>query len=70
MDVLSIFNFTKPLEIERAHRTSEPKPRPDEPPQPVLIRFLRFQDSEKILQLAGAKGDITIDDKRVSLSQI
>lgn len=66
-EVLGIINFTKPLEIERAHRTSAPKPRPDEPPRAVLIRFLRFQDREKILQLARAKGDITIDGKRVSL---
>lgn len=66
-EVLGIINFTKPLEIERAHRTSAPKPRPDEPPRAVLIRFLRFQDREKILQLARAKGDIAIDGKRVSL---
>lgn len=66
-DVLGIINFTKPLEIERAHRTSAPKPRPEEPPRAVLVRFLRFQDREKILQLARAKGDITFDGKRVSL---
>jgi uncharacterized coiled-coil protein SlyX len=32
-EVLGIINFTKPLEIERAHRTSALKPRPDEPPR-------------------------------------
>nr|XP_046224207.1 phospholipid-transporting ATPase IH-like [Oncorhynchus gorbuscha] len=66
-EVLGITKFTKQLEIERAHRTSAPKPRPDEPPRAVLIRFLRFQDREKILQLARAKGDIAINGKRVSL---
>jgi hypothetical protein len=66
-DVLGIINFTKPLEIEGARRTSAPKPRPGEPPQAVLIRFLRFQNKEKILRFARAKGDITIDGKRVSL---
>uniref|UniRef100_A0A673W4H9 L1 transposable element RRM domain-containing protein n=1 Tax=Salmo trutta TaxID=8032 RepID=A0A673W4H9_SALTR len=66
-DVLGIINFTKPLEIERAHRTSAPKPRPDEPLRAILIRFLHFQDTEKILQLARANGDIPIDGKRVSL---
>lgn len=54
-DVLGIINFTKLLEIERAHRTSAPKPRPEEPPRAILVRFLCFQDREKILQLARAK---------------
>ena len=66
-DVLGIINFTKLLEIEHTHRTSTQKPTPDEQPWAVLIRFLHFQDREKILRHARAKGEITIDGKKVSL---
>lgn len=62
----SVLGADGPVEIERAHRTLNPKPRSNEPPRPVLIRLLRFQDREKILRLARAKGNITVDGKKVS----
>ncbi|KAI4891056.1 hypothetical protein NFI96_008103 [Prochilodus magdalenae] len=64
--VLGTTHFPSPLDIERAHRTPSFKPPLNESPRPVLIRFLRYQDREKILRLAKEKRNITIQEKRVN----
>ena len=46
-DALGITNFTKPLEIEHAHRTLTTKTTPDNPPRDFLTRFFCFQDRER-----------------------
>ncbi|KAL7858595.1 hypothetical protein AOLI_G00186970 [Acnodon oligacanthus] len=58
-------NYSSPLDIERTHHTPSSKPALNEPPRPVLIRFLRYQDREKILRLTKEKGNITVQEKKV-----
>ncbi|KAL7856229.1 hypothetical protein AOLI_G00198330 [Acnodon oligacanthus] len=65
--VLGAAYFSSLLDIERAHRTPSSKPALNEPPRPVLIRCLRYQDREKILQLAKEQGNITVQKKKANL---
>uniref|UniRef100_H3AP84 L1 transposable element RRM domain-containing protein n=1 Tax=Latimeria chalumnae TaxID=7897 RepID=H3AP84_LATCH len=46
------------IEVERAHRTLGPRPPPDQRPRPIIARFLRFQDRERILRLAREAGEL------------
>lgn len=41
--------------IERVHRQLGPAPNPDQPPRPVLIRFLRQSTRDKVVNLAKEK---------------
>ncbi|KAF1392169.1 hypothetical protein PFLUV_G00049770 [Perca fluviatilis] len=43
------------LEIERAHRLLAPMPDPEQPPRPVLIRFLRQPARDKVIAAAKEK---------------
>lgn len=40
------------FKIERAHRILAPMPSEDQPPRPVLIRFLRQSAREKVLRVS------------------
>lgn len=55
------------FEIERMHRVWAPAPREDQPPRPVLIRFLRHSAREKILRAAAEKRGITWDGQKLSI---
>lgn len=64
-------NLPESLQIERAHRIYAPRSTEDERPRPMLVRFLRYQDREKILQLAierhrQNKPQIQYDGKNIS----
>lgn len=45
-------NFPDPIIIEWAHRALFPRPSPDKKPRPVIIRFLKYQDRERVLRAA------------------
>ncbi|KAK7922048.1 hypothetical protein WMY93_008950 [Mugilogobius chulae] len=46
------------LELERAHRTLGKRKPDGQPPRAMLVRFLRFQDREKIVNAARSAGKI------------
>ncbi|KAL1249632.1 hypothetical protein QQF64_020637 [Cirrhinus molitorella] len=55
------------FEIERVHRTLAPMPSEDQPPRPVLIRFLRQSAREKILRAARAHRGIEWEGAKLSV---
>ncbi|KAK6491730.1 hypothetical protein HHUSO_G3877 [Huso huso] len=52
---VDVLEKERPLENERAHRSLAPKPRDWERPRPLIVRLLRFQDRQKILDLARSQ---------------
>ena len=63
-------HFTEPLIIERAHRALTHRPPADQRPRHVLIRLLKCQDRDKILQIAAQRsrknnGPVMYEDKPV-----
>lgn len=57
---LGSYSFPDPIIIERAHRALFPRPPPDKKPRPVIIRFLKYQDRERVLHAAASKERNTI----------
>ena len=55
------------FEIERAHRQLAPVPDPDQPPRPVLIRFLRQSVRDKVINAAKAKRGFVWEGCRMSV---
>lgn len=55
------------FEIERAHRILAPMPSEDQPPRPVLIRFLRQSAREKVLRAARERRGIEWEDAKLSV---
>ena len=55
-------NFPSPIVIERAHRVGKVSDRP----RPIIAKFLNFSHKEKVLRLAREKGDIFLDNKKIS----
>uniref|UniRef100_A0A667X2L4 L1 transposable element RRM domain-containing protein n=1 Tax=Myripristis murdjan TaxID=586833 RepID=A0A667X2L4_9TELE len=55
-------NFSSPIVVERAHRIGKVSDRP----RPIIAKFLNFTHKEKVLRLAREKGDILLDNKRIS----
>uniref|UniRef100_A0A3P9K356 L1 transposable element RRM domain-containing protein n=1 Tax=Oryzias latipes TaxID=8090 RepID=A0A3P9K356_ORYLA len=57
-----------PLVIERAHRSpGTPNPNPKAGPQPILVRFLHFQDKLNILRLSRDKKELLFKGNRVHI---
>lgn len=54
-------------EIERCHRSSGPRPDPNQPPRIILVRFLKYTAREKVLAAAKKKKGILWDGCRLSL---
>lgn len=55
------------FEIERAHRLLAPIPSEDQPPRPVLIRFLRQSAREKVLKAVRVKRGLEWEGLRLSI---
>lgn len=55
------------FEIERMHRTLAPMPNEDQPPRPILIRFLRQSAREKVLRAATKKRGVKWDGQKLSI---
>ena len=49
--------FPEPPELDRAHRTLAPKPVAGQRPRAILVRFLRYQDKERVLRWARLQRD-------------
>lgn len=55
------------FEIERAHRALAPIPSENQPPRPVLIRFLRQSAREKVLKAVRAKRGLQWEGQSLSV---
>lgn len=55
------------LEIERVHRQLTPMPNADQPPRPVLIRFLRQSARDKVINAAKEKQGFVWEKCRLSV---
>lgn len=55
------------FEIERAHRVLAPIPNEDQPPRPVLIRFLRQSAREKVLKAVREKRGMEWEGAKLSV---
>ena len=63
--VLNDENFTKPPELERCHRALMAKPNPDARPRPFILCFHRYQERERVLQLAIQKRQLSYEGKKI-----
>lgn len=63
--VLNDESFTKPLELERCHRALMAKPSPDAHPRPFTLCFHRYQERERVLQLAIEKWQLSYEGKKI-----
>ena len=52
-DELNITDARKRIEFQRVHRLGKPRSSGD--PRPIIARFLRYQDREKVMHKARAK---------------
>lgn len=58
--------FPEPPELDRAHRTLAPKPAAGQRPRAFLVRFLRYQDKERVLRWARSqRDDIKFNGNRI-----
>ncbi|KAE8280189.1 hypothetical protein D5F01_LYC22332 [Larimichthys crocea] len=55
------------FEIERVHRALAPIPNEDQPPRPVLVRFIRQSVKEKVLKAVRTKQGLEWERVRLSV---
>lgn len=67
--VLDDASLSKPPELDRCHRALMPKPSPNERPRPFILCFHRFQDRERVLQLAIKKRQLFYEGKKILIFQ-
>ncbi|CAL9691562.1 unnamed protein product [Knipowitschia caucasica] len=65
VEVLQDPSFTRPPELDRAHRALRAKPADNEKPRPMLVRFLRFQEKERVLAIARKKGQLLYSGDKI-----
>lgn len=61
-------DFPEGLDLERAHRALAPM-KPGAPPRPFVVRFLRFQQKERLRKAAREIGDVRWQGNRISIYQ-
>lgn len=59
------FSVNLDLQIQRAHRSLAPKPKPGQPPRSIVINFQQFTVKEMILKKAWEKKTITLGANRI-----
>ena len=67
VDLFQDDTFVTPPELDRAHRTLRSKPMEGERPRPVIVRFLRFQQRERVLAIARKKGQLLYQNRKIFL---
>uniref|UniRef100_A0A3Q2PUB8 L1 transposable element RRM domain-containing protein n=1 Tax=Fundulus heteroclitus TaxID=8078 RepID=A0A3Q2PUB8_FUNHE len=60
-------NFQTPPSVDRAHRSSAPKPGEGNRPRPLIVKLHHFQTKERILRLAREKGKLTYNGTRIHI---
>uniref|UniRef100_A0A673WYK5 L1 transposable element RRM domain-containing protein n=1 Tax=Salmo trutta TaxID=8032 RepID=A0A673WYK5_SALTR len=68
-EVLGDEAFPNLPELDRAHRSLAPKPRPGGRPRPIIVRFHRYKEKELVLQWAREHGDITFPGHNIKFYQ-
>uniref|UniRef100_H3B4E2 L1 transposable element RRM domain-containing protein n=1 Tax=Latimeria chalumnae TaxID=7897 RepID=H3B4E2_LATCH len=53
------------LEVERAHRTLGTRPEAGQRPHPFIVKFLRFQDKERIIHKARERGTLEWEGNKI-----
>lgn len=61
-------DFQEGLDLERVYRSLLPV-KPGTPPRPFVVRFLRFQQKERVRQLAREIGDVRWQNHKISFYQ-
>ncbi|KAI2645292.1 LINE-1 type transposase domain-containing protein 1 [Labeo rohita] len=59
--------LASPLELDRAHHSLAPKPSPGEKPQPVILRFHRFQVKDLVICEACKRGPLVYKGRTIRL---
>lgn len=59
--------LSEPPELDRAHRSLQPKPRPDDPPRPIIVRFHRYMEKEAVLRWAKSHKDFSYNGHRIKI---
>lgn len=57
------------LKIQRAHCSLAQKPRPEDPPRPIIINFQEFTTKELVLPEAWKRGKILLKDRPIYFDQ-
>lgn len=57
--------FPSPPELDRAHRSTAPKPGPGDRPRPVIIRFHRFQVKDLVIREACKRGSLDYNGHKI-----
>ncbi|CAM4463382.1 unnamed protein product [Leuciscus chuanchicus] len=65
--ILGQENFSKPVKIDRAHRSLKPKPKEKEPPRVIIAKLHNDRDVRNILRLSRQRASLSYKDERVSI---
>lgn len=65
--ILGQENFSKPIKIDRAHRSLKPKPKEKEPPRVIIAKLHNDRDVRNILRLSRQRAPLSYKDERVSI---
>ncbi len=68
--VLDDESISKPPELERCHRAVMPKLTPNACPRPFIVCFHRFQERERVLQLARKRHQLVYEGKKIFFFRI
>ena len=66
-DILGADSFPNGVELQRAHRSVAPRPKPGQPPRAVIMQFLRYQDKERALTVARQLGTLRHENNIIRL---
>lgn len=56
-----------PPVLDRAHRSLQPRPDPDKPPRPVIVRFHRYIEKETVLNWAKSNKDSSYQGHKIKI---
>lgn len=56
-----------PPELDRVHRSLQPKPGPERPPRPVIVRFHRYVERETVLRWAKSHRETSYNGHRIKI---
>ena len=59
-------SFSEILVVERVHRSLAEKPRPGQPPRPIIARILNYRNRDKVLQLNRENPNLEYEGSHVS----
>uniref|UniRef100_A0A3B3XAJ7 L1 transposable element RRM domain-containing protein n=1 Tax=Poecilia mexicana TaxID=48701 RepID=A0A3B3XAJ7_9TELE len=64
-----MISFDMNLNIERAHRSLNVKPKDSAPPRSIIVRFSNYRVKEKVIQTAWSRRDVTHHGQRIYFDQ-